>query len=68
MVDRSASVMSPCVRNCCLNEKDICLGCFRNLDEIKQWSMSTESERVIVLKKADRRKKEYNEKFRKLRW
>jgi len=63
MVDRSAATMSPCVRNCCLNEKNICLGCFRHLDEIKQWSMFTESERVIVLKKADRRKKEHNEKL-----
>jgi len=65
MVDRSAAAMSPCVRNCCLNEKDICLGCFRHLEEIKQWSVFSESERVMVLKKTELRKKEYNEKISK---
>lgn len=30
-------VASPCVRNCCLNEQDICLGCFRHMDEIMAW-------------------------------
>ncbi|MDN3685302.1 DUF1289 domain-containing protein [Vibrio sinaloensis] len=25
---------NPCVRNCCLNERDICLGCGRTLQEI----------------------------------
>lgn len=29
---------SPCVRNCCLDEQDVCLGCGRTLDEIKIWS------------------------------
>ncbi|MDZ7925288.1 MAG: DUF1289 domain-containing protein [Marinagarivorans sp.] len=31
---------SPCVRNCCLNDADICMGCFRSLEEIKLWSAS----------------------------
>ncbi|PPC90642.1 MAG: DUF1289 domain-containing protein [Methylobacter sp.] len=29
---------SPCVRNCCLDQNDTCLGCFRTLKEITQWS------------------------------
>ena len=36
-------INSPCVRNCCLNELDICLGCFRSLDEIKLWGRSDTS-------------------------
>ena len=36
-------INSPCVRNCCLNEQDICLGCFRSLDEIKLWGRSDTS-------------------------
>ncbi|MCK5359347.1 MAG: DUF1289 domain-containing protein, partial [Gammaproteobacteria bacterium] len=24
-----ATVASPCVDNCCLNEEDVCMGCFR---------------------------------------
>ncbi|MGZ8185918.1 MAG: DUF1289 domain-containing protein [Methylobacter sp.] len=27
-------IASPCIRNCCLNNDDICLGCFRSLHEI----------------------------------
>ncbi len=33
---------SPCVRNCCLDNNDICLGCFRTMAEIMQW-VSTET-------------------------
>ena len=25
---------SPCVRNCCLDEDNVCMGCGRSLDEI----------------------------------
>ncbi|MFY8123363.1 MAG: DUF1289 domain-containing protein, partial [Silanimonas sp.] len=28
---------SPCVRHCCLDEADECLGCGRTLEEIKAW-------------------------------
>jgi len=30
-------VESPCVGNCCLDTEDICLGCYRHLDEITSW-------------------------------
>ena len=66
MVDQSAVVTSPCVRNCCLNEKDICLGCFRHVEEITQWSSFTEEERKAVLEKTVNRKQEHDEKFGKL--
>lgn len=29
--------LSPCVRNCCLDENDICLGCYRSLSETLNW-------------------------------
>lgn len=29
---------SPCIGRCELDEKDICLGCHRTLDEIAEWS------------------------------
>lgn len=32
------TIKSPCIGNCCLNDKDVCLGCFRTLDEILSWS------------------------------
>ena len=46
---------SPCVRNCCLDEGDICLGCGRTLDEILRWRDATEAERVEMRAAADGR-------------
>lgn len=51
---------NPCVRNCCLNEQDICLGCGRTLVEITGWTRLTDAEREHVLMAAERRKKENN--------
>ena len=28
---------NPCVRNCCLDDKNICMGCGRSLTEILEW-------------------------------
>ncbi|WED28354.1 DUF1289 domain-containing protein [Vibrio sp. DW001] len=40
---------SPCIRHCCLDGGDICLGCHRSLSEIMQWSESSnESKRQIL--------------------
>lgn len=41
-------VESPCVRICTLDEKQICVGCGRSLDEIAVWSrMSREEKRAV---------------------
>ena len=42
-------VESPCVGNCCLNEKDICMGCLRSLDEIKEWGQASELRKKEIL-------------------
>ena len=39
---------SPCIRNCCLDETDICLGCYRTLSEITSWSASTDEEKRAI--------------------
>ncbi|POC29789.1 DUF1289 domain-containing protein [Vibrio vulnificus] len=31
---------NPCIRHCCLNEEDVCLGCGRHLNEILGWTQS----------------------------
>jgi len=49
-------VPSPCVRNCCLNEDDICLGCFRAIDEICQWSQLDGQSRLGILRRAEERR------------
>lgn len=48
---------SPCVRNCCLDEKDICLGCFRHIDEIIGWQSFEQNKREIVIQHCKKRRK-----------
>jgi len=56
-------IESPCVRNCCLDDRDICLGCFRSLQEIRDWSLATDEYRQSILLLADKRKKDKKDQF-----
>jgi predicted Fe-S protein YdhL (DUF1289 family) len=47
---------SPCIRNCCLNDDDICLGCFRSLKEITQWGQANSKKRIVILQNARQRR------------
>ena len=49
----------PCIRNCCLNDKDVCLGCFRSLEEIKEWGEADNHARNIIRQKSKQRKEAY---------
>jgi predicted Fe-S protein YdhL (DUF1289 family) len=42
-------VESPCVRNCCLDQQDICLGCFRSITEILEWSNASAKKRSEII-------------------
>ncbi len=53
----SSKIESPCVRNCCLDDKDICLGCFRHLDEITGWTAASDEAKIEILKRCKRRRK-----------
>jgi len=57
-----SDVISPCVRNCCLDRDDICMGCFRHIDEIMQWSAANEKKKQITLKSAQQRKQIHSQK------
>lgn len=52
----SATVESPCVRNCCLDDNNICLGCYRSLEEITGWSNANGEQRKQILLRAEQRK------------
>ena len=56
----------PCVRNCCLDDDDICLGCFRSFEEIKHWNEALEPERFAILKNAQQRKDTRHSKVKSL--
>jgi predicted Fe-S protein YdhL (DUF1289 family) len=58
MAEELENIPSPCVRNCCLNDQDICLGCFRSLSEICGWSQAAAQLRKQFLASADRRRQQ----------
>lgn len=51
-------VASPCMRNCCLDDQDICLGCFRSLAEIIAWGGASNAERRATVARAMQRSRE----------
>jgi predicted Fe-S protein YdhL (DUF1289 family) len=42
-------VESPCIRNCCLDQQDMCLGCFRSITEILEWSNASTEKRSEII-------------------
>jgi predicted Fe-S protein YdhL (DUF1289 family) len=50
------STQSPCKRNCCLDDDSVCLGCFRTLEEIKEWGVADSHRRRIILQDARQRR------------
>lgn len=58
-------VRSPCVHICCLDDDDVCLGCYRTGDEICRWGSMNSDERRDVLKKVSEREQK-SSKFMKL--
>ncbi|MDC5806993.1 DUF1289 domain-containing protein [Vibrio europaeus] len=52
------STPNPCIRHCCLDKDDICLGCYRSLDEILRWSQSTNEQKQSILDVCAQRKSE----------
>jgi len=54
------SLSSPCTRNCCLTDDDICLGCFRSINEITLWTKVDEKTRHDILVNAENRKKAHS--------
>lgn len=53
---------SPCIRICCLDDHDICLGCFRSLEEITGWSKADQQTRQHFLDNAKNREQQYRQK------
>jgi predicted Fe-S protein YdhL (DUF1289 family) len=42
-------VASPCVRKCCLDDDDVCLGCGRSIQEIMDWNITQSAERLDII-------------------
>ncbi len=50
-------VASPCIRQCCLDDQDICCGCLRSLQEIIDWGNASDDQRRATLARCVRRRK-----------
>ncbi|PKH29924.1 DUF1289 domain-containing protein [Shewanella sp. ALD9] len=48
-------IASPCVRQCCLDQQDICLGCHRSLDEILAWHTMDQQQKSALLETLQQR-------------
>ncbi len=53
-------IESPCISICALDDNDICMGCFRNVDEITRWSQSDDTERKAILETSSERARKNN--------
>ena len=46
---RISTAASPCVRDCCLDENQVCMGCGRALQEILRWHAASDEEKEAIL-------------------
>ena len=49
-------VESPCIDLCTLDDDDICVGCFRSIDEICAWTGAADEQRRSILQAATSRR------------
>lgn len=55
-----ADINKPCIKKCCLNEEEICLGCFRTFNDMRLWNKASIEEKKEMMEIAERRKIEHN--------
>jgi uncharacterized protein len=58
MVDAALSespVPSPCVDICRLDDRGLCIGCRRTIDEISEWSRASDARRRQILSELQQR-------------
>ena len=53
----TGEVLSPCVKKCELDERNICRSCLRTIQEIIAWQSADTSTRRNILHKVDERRK-----------
>lgn len=53
-------IESPCIKVCTLDSSgELCLGCFRTIDEIGQWPAMSDGQRFEVLERLPARRAQY---------
>lgn len=54
-----ADINKPCIKQCCLNKEDICLGCFRSFNDMLRWNKAGIEEKKEMMRIAERKKIEH---------
>lgn len=52
------TIEKPCIRQCCLNEEDVCVGCFRTFEDMRKWHKASDEEKNEMLNFAQKRREE----------
>ncbi|MCU1749770.1 DUF1289 domain-containing protein [Pseudomonas sp. 6D_7.1_Bac1] len=52
----SQAVPSPCTSVCRLDEQKVCLGCFRHVEDIREWRSADDERRRVICAQAQQRK------------
>jgi predicted Fe-S protein YdhL (DUF1289 family) len=50
-------LVSPCVRNCCLDDANVCMGCGRSLQEIVAWGTASDEHKLAILERSRERQR-----------
>ncbi|MBM3104919.1 DUF1289 domain-containing protein [Pseudomonas sp. V1] len=54
----SPAVPSPCISTCRLNEDKVCIGCFRHVEDIRQWRSADDQRRRQICQEAQSRRQQ----------
>jgi predicted Fe-S protein YdhL (DUF1289 family) len=46
-------VPSPCKKICAYEDNDYCIGCGRTPDEIREWIILTDEEKLVILRRIE---------------
>ncbi len=52
----SPAVLSPCISLCRLDEHKVCLGCFRHVEDIREWRSADDARRRVIVAQAEQRR------------
>ncbi|WP_462171802.1 DUF1289 domain-containing protein [Pseudoalteromonas xiamenensis] len=47
---------NPCIRHCCLDERNVCVGCYRTLAEILNWHESNAEQKQAIIERCEQRR------------
>lgn len=56
------NIKSPCIQVCTHDDKNICLGCYRSLEEIRQWYVCSDEEKMNIVENAKKRRAHKDQK------